>query len=552
MRASVIVALLATLLFAPGVWWGLPYATGPALERGWAVDDETPLGVLSEVGRIVLRQGQGNPGYPLFYSFASAAVYAPYMGYLALTGGFTESDIGYHPGGLAEPARDIRRLALLSKCLSVLFGVVVVVGALQFGRVAWDAATGALGAAFVALIFPLAYYARTGNVDVPMLAMVALGLAFYARIVRHGLTAKRAVALGVFAGLAVATKESALGVFLAVPLAIPLLRQSPMPGSMPAGWRNWMLAAGTAFVALGIGSGLFVDPEKYFDHLRFLTGRVGMLPGAGMFSASFPMTLAGHRAYLGFLGEGLVNMLTLPGLVLSVAGIVVSLRESPRSLLLLLPSVTYVLFLFVFLRFGQLRYLLPLGFMLGSFAAVGVVTSMRMKNRILRGAALALGIGALGIGLLRYVDLTYAMIRDSRYSAGRWLAGQLQPGDTIEFFGASQKLPNLPKGISTRRATEWRGMFASYDTSTAKAAAIVAGWEARRPRMILIIPDHSTRSPGLPYDATVPPPLFRALERGQLAYHRVAWFQSEPLIPWVRTPRLDYPTVNPPIHVYAR
>ena len=552
MRASLIAALLAVSLFAPGVWWGLPHATDQAREQGWAVDDETPLGALGEMHRIISRQKHGNPGYPLFYSFACAAVYAPYLGYLALTGGFTKSDLGYHPGGLAEPARDIRRLALLSKCLSVLFGVVVVVGALQFGRVAWDAATGALGAAFVALIFPLAYYARTGNVDVPMLAMVALGLASYALIVRHGLTAKRAVALGVFVGLALATKDSALGVFIAVPLAIPFIRQGAVPDSTRVGWRNWILAAGAAFVALGIGSGLFVDPARYFDHLRFLTGRVEMLPGAAMFSESFPMTLAGHRAYLGFLGEGLVNMLTLPGLVLSVAGIVVSLRERPRSLLLLLPAVTYLLFLFALLRFGALRYLLPLGFVLGIFAAVGVVTGMRMKNRILRGAALAFGIAALGTGLLRYVDLTYAMIRDSRYAAARWLASQLQPGDTIEFFGASQKLPNLPDGISIRRSTEYRGMFASYDTSAPKAAAIVAGWEARRPRVIVVIPDHSTRSPGLPYDATVPPALFRALEAGQLPYRRVALFQSESLIPWVRTPRLDYPTVNPPIRVYAR
>ena len=552
MRASLITALLAMSLFAPGVWWGLPHATDPAREQGWAVDDETPLGVLGEVRRTVSRQGHRNPGYPLFYSFASAAVYAPYLGYLALTGGFTRSDLGYHPGGLAEPARDVRRLALLSKCLSVLFGVVVVVGALQFGRVAWDATTGALGAAFVALIFPLAYYARTGNVDVPALAMIALALVAYARIVTKGLTAKRAVALGVFAGLALATKDSALGVFLAVPLAIPFIRQGAVPRSVRLGWRNWMLAACAAFVALGIGGGLFVDPTKYFDHVRFLAGRVEALPGAAMFSVSFPMTLAGNRAYLGFLGEGLANMLTLPGFVLSIAGIVLSLRERPRSLLLLLPAVTYFVFVFVLLRFGQLRYLLPLGFVLGIFAAVGVVAGLRMKNRILRGAALALGIGALGIGLLRYVDLTHSMIRDSRYAAARWLASQLRSGDTIEFFGASQKLPNLPDGVSIRRATEWRGMFASYDTSAAKVAAIVAGWEARQPKMILVIPDHSTRSPGLPYDATVPPALFRALEAGQLTYRRVARFQSESLIPWIRTPRLDYPAVNPPIRVYAR
>lgn len=550
-----IAALLAMLLYAPGVWWGLPHATDQARERGWAVDDETPLGVMNEIRRLLSRPGyrnSGHPGYPLFYSFASAAVYAPYLGYLRLAGGFTKSDVGYHPFGLARPERDVGRLALLSKCLSVLFGVGVVVGALQFGRAAWDVSTGALGATFVALMFPLAFYARTGNVDVPMLAMVAFGLVAYARIVMRGLTAKRAVALGAFAGLAVATKDSALGVFLAVPLAIPFITRGAPPDSRRVGWSNWMLAVAAAFLALGFGSGLFVDPEKYFDHLRYLAGRVDALPDAAMLRASFPMTLAGHREYIAFLAEGVVSMLTLPGFILSIAGIVLSFRASPRSLLLLLPAVTYVVFLFVLLRFGQLRYLLPLGFVLGIFAAVAVVNGMRMKNHILRGTALALGIAALGIGVLRYVDLTHAMIRDSRYGAAQWLASQLQPGDSIEFFGASQKLPHLPDGVSIRRPTRWRGMFASYDTSAANVATIVAGWEARQPRMILVIPDHSTRSPGLPYDATVPPALFRALEAGQMSYRRVARFQSESLIPWVHTPRLDYPMVNPPVYVYAR
>ncbi|HEY3257296.1 MAG TPA: glycosyltransferase family 39 protein, partial [Gemmatimonadaceae bacterium] len=374
-----IAALLAISLFAPGVWWGLPHATDQLRERGWAVDEETPLSVMGEMRRIVLRQGHGYLAYPLFHSFASAAVYAPYLGYLVLSGGFRKSELGYHPGGLAEPARDIMTLALLSKCLSVLFGVGVVVGALHFGRAAWDATTGAFAAAFVALIYPLAYYARTGNVDVPMLAMVVLALVAYARIVTHGLTVKRAVALGVFAGLALATKESALGVFLAIPLAIPFVRHGGEPDSMRVRWRTWILAAGAAFIALGLGSGLFVDPGRYVNHLRFAAGIARDLPDEAMVSVTYPMTLAGHRAYLGFLGEGLVKMLTLPGVVLSIAGVILSLRKRPRSLLLLIPAVTYVVFSFVLWRYGQLRYLLPVGFILGIFAAVGVVTGMRMK-----------------------------------------------------------------------------------------------------------------------------------------------------------------------------
>ena len=95
-------------------------------------------------------------------------------------------------------------------------------------------------------------------------------------------------------------------------------------------------------------------------------------------------------------------------------------------------------------------------------------------------------------------------------------------------------------------------MFATYDTSATRAEEIFGEWNQRQPRFVLLIPDHSTRSRGDPYDATVPAALYRALESGEAPYRRVAFFHTPPLFPFVRRPPLDYPSVNPPVRIYAR
>ncbi|HSA54760.1 MAG TPA: glycosyltransferase family 39 protein [Gemmatimonadaceae bacterium] len=554
LRTPLVIAAFAVLLFAPGITWGVLHVDERTAERGWAVDDEAPLGLLAEIHNIVAPEGYRNLGYPLFYAFASGAVYAPYLGYLAVTGKL-QTPSSHFPYGLAEPTRTVRVLALLSKGLTMLLAVAVVLGAWYFARTAWDPTTGVLAAAFVALTYPLGYYARTGNVDVPMLAPTALALAAYAYMVRDGITPRRAVALGIGVGLALATKEAALGLFLAFPLAVPFIRPARHPGGAPGpavDWRSWGIAATTAFLALGVGSGFFVDPGRYLDHLRFLAGRVDMLPESAVLTTSFPMTLAGHRDYLAFLAEGLPATLTLPGVILAGMGIAWAWRRSTRTFLLVLPAVTYLAFIFLLLRVGQLRYLLPLAVILAIFAAVGLVAGARTRHPVVRGASILLGGLALGTGLLRHADLTHAMLNDSRYEAERWLAAQLRPGDRIEYFGATQKLPRLPTGVEIARATRYRGMFATYDTSAARAEEIFGEWNQRQPRFVLLIPDHSTRSRGDPYDATVPPALYRALESGEAPYRRVAFFHTPPLFPFVRRPPLDYPSVNPPVRIYAR
>ena len=546
-RGTVLSVALVLVLFAPGIWWGLPFIDGREAERGWAVDDETPLGALAEARQVFVRGGERNYGYPLFYYYISVAAYTPYLGYLLATNQFSKPTDRY-PFGLANDTHALRVMSLISKGLTLLLAMAVVYGAYHAARLTWTDRAGVFAAILVALLYPLAYYARTGNVDVPMLGLSAIGLAAYCAIARDGITTRRAVTLGAAAGLAMATKDSAVGLFAAVPLAMFAV---PRPSGTAFPWRTWGIAAVAGFVALGIGSGLFIDPVRYYYHLMELVGRLDSVPRTASLYFALPNTAAGHLAALKFQAVGSMQGLTFFGLMLAVAGIALFVPGNRQARLLLLPALTYSAFVFFFLRAEQLRYLLPLGFVLALFAGAAADAGTRSPVRIRAAAAWGLLAAAISISTLRLADLTHAMVRDSRYEAAEWLATRLAPGDRVEFFGASQKLPRLPAGVVVERAAVYQGMHTLHDTSAAHADSIVAGWMTRRPTMVIVIPDHSRLFADAPFDGSMPPALFRRLESGELPWRRAARFETPPLLPLVRRPGLDYPVVNPPVHIYA-
>jgi hypothetical protein len=316
-------------------------------------------------------------------------------------------------------------------------------------------------------------------------------------------------------------------------------------------WRTWGVAILAGFVALGVGSGLFIDPVRYYRHLMFLAGRVEAVPGEATISTALPMTPSGHIEALTWQVTGSSAILTAAGLALAIGGVLWFVPRSRQARLLLLPALTYSIVVFFLLRAEQIRYLLPLAFVLALFAGAAVDAGLRAPARVYAAAVSVLFALTVSIGALRLVDLTYAMVRDSRYEAARWLETRLVNGDRVEYFGSSQKLPRLPAGVTLQRATAYRGLFSRHDTSSARADSIVREWATRRPAMVIVIPDHTSPWPDAPFDASMPPSLFRALESGELPYRRVARFETAPLLPWIRRRPLEYPMVNPPVHIYA-
>ncbi|MGH9861440.1 MAG: hypothetical protein ACRD5F_15595, partial [Candidatus Acidiferrales bacterium] len=396
----------------------------------------------------------------------------------------------------------------------------------------------------------------TGNPDVPMLFYSSVALAAFARSLAGGFTVRRAVWLGMFIGFATATKEPIAALFVTVPFVLMWLLWRE--GKAADGWFSWKLwkaplaGAVAAFLAFGFGSGLFVDPNFFFAHVEFASGRMQDLATGNLaFSDSYPRTWQGHVALARLLFDYLADCLTLPGVVLALLGIVWVARREPRFVLLALLPAGYLAILFYSARAGQLRYVLPAALVMALFEARALALAWESPRRFLRLAGAGAALLVLGLASLRGLELTHAMLHDSRYAAAQWLATHAPPGTKVEFFGPSSNLPALAAGIETTRATPFFGAVYRYDTGPDAVSAVLAGWRSRQPDLIILLPDHSS-SPGAPYNVTCPPEVYRGLLEGAYGYRLAAAFETPPLLPWVRRPALDYPSVNPPVRIFAR
>ena len=554
-NGRVVVALLAFLLYAPAFWWGAPHATRADRTHAWGVDDETPLGSLAQLHALVApREGQ-NVGYAMLHPLLVGASYTPYLGALWLSGDLRAPQPEY-PYGLADPARSLRVLTWISHFLSVLLGVVCVLGLHEAARCAWGAKSALIAALLAMTVFPMFYYARTGNVDIALLAFASLALACYARCIADGTTPRRAAWLGLWAGCALATKESALGFLLGMALGLLLNAQRPpatraLP-SAGAFWRAAGCGLAVGFVTFGLGSGLFLDPGRYFAHIEELSERVIIHAQGGVGATpGFPYTLAGHAALARIEFSLLVDCLNPLGLGLVLVGVASSLRRAGRAdRYLLLPALGYGVYMFLLARGPHLRYTLVTALLLAPFGARALWMAESHRLRwVSHVGALAVAL-ALALALARGASLSFEMLRDSRYEAGAWLATHLQPGDRVGFFGASQNLPPLPASVESRRFGEFRGMYDLPRIDQAAADRIARELADATPRFVIVIPDHT--SLGLPHSGVLPPASYQALEQGGLGYRRVALFQTPDPFAFAGAPALDYPTVNPPIRVYRR
>ena len=496
-RVIVLLFLGALLVYSPGFWWGAPHATADIFKHSWGVDDETPLGPLAEIHNIIQPKADRNLGYLLGYSFIVAGAYSPYLGYLWLTNKWTNISSVY-PFGLDDPVGTLKMLTYIAHLVTVCMAVGVVLSAYEIGRVMWGRRAGVFCALFVMVLYPMFYYSKTGNVDMPMLCFVALATAAFAHGLAYGFTMWPTVWLGVCMGLAIGTKESAVGIFLAVPFV--MLMALWQEKSLSSNWSIWkllkipLIGFLSASIAFGAASGLFVDPSRFFAHVNFYVERVDYIAKGNVPVAfTFPFTWEGNIQFLRFILGYLIDMMTFPGLLLALFGVIITVWKDHKSAGLAFMALTYLAFMFVVARSAQMRYVLPAGFILAVFLGRGVDLSIQFRKMGLRVGILVIACGVWGLCFLRGVDLTYAMINDSRYSAGAWLEGESQPGDVIEFFGSQEKLPPIKKGVIARPVTQYRGMFYQPPTDEEAVKAITSGLKKRRPKFVIIMPDHTSR-----------------------------------------------------------
>jgi hypothetical protein len=544
MRAALALALIAIAIYLPLIGWGLPYATTSTRIKTYAVDELLPLEALAEMhNTFVVSKPDRNYGYPWGHYFALAVAQAPYVAYLKLTGQMSGSAAAY-PYGLLDPVTALRTLTLFGRILAVLMGAGVVVLAYFFSRILWDHWTGILAAGLTMLSYPHVYYSRVGNPDVALVFWSAAGLVAFALILKDGLTSRRAVWLGIGAGLAMGAKDQGLVVFL--PLGIALLFPRLYAGEHERyPWKALACGLASTCVAYLLATGMLVDPKRHLLHVYYLFVEQSGVTWMPIYHPPIPRTLDGILEMVRETGAGLEAMISLPALLAAIAGVVLALRRSPRYLVLLLPLPT--LFLILTLPTGSVvyRYLYPLTFLLDAFAAAALLWVGRTYSRA---AMAALCIVILGWRALVAADLSAAQFHETRVLAGDWLRDRARPGDTVEFFGVEQYLPPLPAQILTRRIANRE----NWKQETTHGRRVLDYLRREGPRFVYVTPDH-TSQPGMVRSADCPPEVYQALLDGSAGYRLAAYFPTPTLIPApLHRPRLDYPAVSPPVRIFER
>jgi 4-amino-4-deoxy-L-arabinose transferase-like glycosyltransferase len=528
----------------PMIGWGLPYATASDRTKTFATDEILPLEGLAEMhNTFVVSKPDRNYGYPWWHYFVVSVAQAPYLAYLMASGGM-QTPAPEFPFGLRDPVEALKKLTLIGRAVSVLMGAGVVVASYYFSAILWGHLTGIIAAVLTMLNYLMVYYSRTGNLDVPAVFWTSVGLAIFAKILIAGLTVRRAAWLGVFTGLAIATKDQAVVIFL--PLGCVLLLRR-FNWSHDADYRLQPILAGfsVALLAYLIGTGMIIDPQRHFTHVYSVLFDQARVSAAAAYWPPHPKTWAGSMHLIGdFIGV-LVAMASPLVLLTSVAGALIVLRSSPWYLVLMLPVLA--LFFMLILPTGIVvqRYLLPLMLILDAFAAHALVS---LRQSFLRPVWMPVLLVLCGWRLVVGADLTYAQYHDTRYVAAKWIQAHSEPGDRIEYFGVTEVLPPLSSEIKTRRVagrTNWVGEFDH-------GPRIIRYLAEQGPEYVVSIPDW-TSQPGMERSADCPPEVFAALANGSVGYTEVAFFSTPSALPgpW-RRPSLDNPSVAPPVRIFAR
>lgn len=533
-----ILFVVAVGVYVPLIGWGVPRATAPDRTKTVATDEILPLEGLAEMhNTFVVSKPDRNYGYPWFHYFTTSVAQVPYLAYAKLTGNFGSPSPEY-PFGFRDPVAGLIGLSLAGRFLSVLMGASIVVAAFLFGRNLWGYGIGVLTAVLTLLNYLLVYYSRTGNPDVPATFWTSLGLVVYSVILTEGLTVRRGMWLGLFTGFAIATKDQAVLVF--APLGLMLLwpdRKRPV-----SSWRPHAMALGAAIVCYLVATGMPVDPHRHIEHVRRLLFNPNATNSMWFYRPGHPKTWEGTVAmYQEFL-QGIVWTTSLPVVLAMLAGAWFTLRSAPRRLILLVPIPMLFVCLVLPVRTLALRYFLPTVIILSGFAAYGI---FKLANARLRWAVIAI---ACCWELAIAADLSYAQWKETRLAAAAWIERHVRAGQEIEYFGVREAMPPLPAEIPTRRIAgrvDWK-------KESGHGPRILEYLASGGPEYVFITPD-VTSKPGVPYSGDCPPEVYEALMQGRTSYTLAAYFATPTILPeWFRRPRLDYPTVAPPVWLFAR
>jgi hypothetical protein len=415
-----------------GIGWGLPNV------ESWNGDDISPDKPL----RVAADWWSGHHKYPYLHWWLNLALYAPYLAGLALAGEFDPGCLPkLTPGCFEHVTAHMTVLMVLTRLLSVAMGVGTVLATWRLAnRLLGDERAAVWAAAVVAGSYPLVFFAHTGNLDLPHTFWFAASLVAAASVWQRGWPVDYA-AFGLLAGCSVATKDSILGAYAGLGLALLLrhVQRARTDGRSVAevlgDRRLWLLVAlavavyGVSQNALFNFGGLLRHWDSWLEGGESLEALRARDFGVGRLAVGFATSL---RAAVG-----------LPVLGLALAGVAVAaLRAAWRpALWLLAPAASYFALSIQGAGFTATRLVLPLVPIVAVFAAAAVAAWGAVRNRWLRRAGWALAGIAVAISWGQALNGDLRLLGDSRYAAEAWLRDHGPPGATIATFGGSDALP---------------------------------------------------------------------------------------------------------------
>ncbi len=536
-RGLLACGVLALVVLLPGAGWGIPHATSAVTIRGWDVDGITGIGILSELSNLTSgSRDDWYVAYPLFHYLVLSAVYAPYLALLLLTGRL-DAPGGDYPYGFSDPVGAIATLAGIGRAVSLLMACACVCCVFVMSRRAFGTRAAFFGAGTALLTAPFLFYARTGNLDIPVLFWILLTFVVVQRSWHDGLTPGRAVACGAFASLAVATKDQAYGLLVPVLalLAWRTLRQTTSHSGGGSGVRPVALLVGSGILSFAVAGGILVRPDRFLRHLRYITSFESTFANvrtANELTVLRPSTVEGYLSLLGDVGMSLATAVGWPALVIGATGLALAWRREPTARWLLAAAAGFFVLVIAPIHHSQYRYVVAPA----CFVAFGVAAAVDQLARLRLPAWASTGLGALAVfgALPGAAELTHAQRNDARWVASEWLESHVPAGDTVGFFGRPHQLPRMPKGV--------------YVISLTESGEARANLARVRPTWLVVAPDYFSDA-ARERSAFLPADLYAQLSDGSLGWTRVQRFQTPPLL---NRPLPYLPYVNPTVQVFQR
>lgn len=445
------ILVLSLALNSIGIGYGLPYPAPPQPSSGLSM---SPLWVYDRVGGLrplaYAREkfswgelSRNATTYPLAHYMVLSAAYAPYLAYVYLSDGMVGAPSSVYPHGFADPTAALSGIMLIGRLVSAVMGtgivfVVYLIGQELFGRTA-----GLLAALLVALNNLLIFYAHNTTLNVPYNFWAILGIYAYVCLVKYG-RSKWYLWMGIFAGIAMATKDQAYGLFLWLP--VPILwahfgHHARRPIDLKEAVRV-LFHKNIWLAALGFGGAYAVFNNLLFNWPRAVLHFEAALGFTSLDRYLDPSSAADHVQLLRLTVRYLIDSMGLPLFVVCMVGLGYCVWKAPKwSGILLVPLFSYYVMVVVFsLFYVHARHVISPVLLLAAFGGklcADWLTARRPPAWI-RYAVLIL---VFGFSLVYGLSADLTILNDSRQVAGQWMEQHVPAGASVEVYDLYLWLP---------------------------------------------------------------------------------------------------------------